>query len=151
MWMKSSWRSQSWLSTATNSFDAYAARKWMLKVLDLAKLTEYEALKLLLNAYEGLYANGAVALQGELFAQSGTKDGCLRISCHHSVKSITNQADTDQNQTLRTWKLLRIHANHLPRKKPVRSKQWKTLWWLPYPWNHVPKYRITFTKKIQNQ
>lgn len=74
------------LSTAyKQAFDAYAA-KVTAKDADLAKLTEYEALKPLLNAYEGLYANGAAALRGELLAQSGTKEAAVAFfesSCHH--------------------------------------------------------------------
>lgn len=89
------------LSTAyKQAFDAYAA-KVNAPGADLAKLTEYEALKPLLNAYEGLYANGAAALRGELLAQAGTKEAAVAffesavITGHIDNKS---NGDTDQNQ-----------------------------------------------------
>lgn len=89
------------LSTAyKQAFDAYAA-KVTAKDADLAKLTEYEALKPLLNAYEGLYANGAAALRGELLAQSGTKEAAVAFFESAVITGqIDNKSngDTDQNQ-----------------------------------------------------
>ena len=89
------------LSTAyKQAFDAYAA-KVNAKGADLAKLTEYEALKPLLNAYEGLYANGAAALRGELLAQSGTKEAAVAFFESAVITGqIDNKSngDTDQNQ-----------------------------------------------------
>ena len=89
------------LSTAyKQAFDAYAA-KVNAKDADLAKLTEYEALKPLLNAYEGLYANGAAALRGELLAQSGTKEAAVAFFESAVITGqIDNKSngDTDQNQ-----------------------------------------------------
>lgn len=89
------------LSTAyKQAFDAYAA-KVNAPGADLAKLTEYEALKPLLDSYEGLYANGAAALRGELLAQAGTKEAAVAffesavITGHIDNKS---NGDTDQNQ-----------------------------------------------------
>jgi len=89
------------LSTAyKQAFDAYAA-KVTAKDADLAKLTEYEALKPLLNAYEGLYANGAATLRGELLAQSGTKEAAVAFFESAVITGqIDNKSngDTDQNQ-----------------------------------------------------
>lgn len=89
------------LSTAyKQAFDAYAA-KVNAKGADLAKLTEYEALKPLLNAYEGLYANGAAALRGELLAQNGTKEAAVAFFESAVITGqIDNKSngDTDQNQ-----------------------------------------------------
>ena len=89
------------LSTAyKQAFDAYAA-KVTAKDADLAKLTEYEALKPLLNAYEGLYANGAAALRGELLAQNGTKEAAVAFFESAVITGqIDNKSngDTDQNQ-----------------------------------------------------
>ena len=89
------------LSTAyKQAFDAYAA-KVNAKDADLAKLTEYEALKPLLNAYEGLYANGAAALRGELLAQNGTKEAAVAFFESAVITGqIDNKSngDTDQNQ-----------------------------------------------------
>ena len=89
------------LSTAyKQAFDAYAA-KVTAKGADLAKLTEYEALKPLLNAYEGLYANGAAALRGELLAQNGTKEAAVAFFESAVITGqIDNKSngDTDQNQ-----------------------------------------------------
>lgn len=89
------------LSTAyKQAFDAYAT-KVTAKDADLAKLTEYEALKPLLNAYEGLYANGAAALRGELLAQNGTKEAAVAFFESAVITGqIDNKSngDTDQNQ-----------------------------------------------------
>lgn len=89
------------LSTAyKQAFDAYAAQV-NAKGADLAKLTEYEALKPLLNAYEGLYANGAAALRGELLAQNGTKEAAVAFFESAVITGqIDNKSngDTDQNQ-----------------------------------------------------
>ena len=89
------------LSTAyKQAFDAYAA-KVNAKGADLAKLTEYEALKPLLKAYEGLYANGAAALRGELLAQNGTKEAAVAFFESAVITGqIDNKSngDTDQNQ-----------------------------------------------------
>ena len=90
------------------AFDSYDA-KLKAQGADLSKLTSYEAIKPVLDSYEGMYADGASIIRKSVLAESGTTEAAVAFFESAVITGGNNNADngsTDKNEVKRVTKFI---------------------------------------------
>ena len=90
------------------AFDSYDA-KLKAQGADLSKLTSYEAIKPVLDSYEGMYADGASIIRKSVLAESGTTEAAVAFFESAVITGGNNNGDngsTDKNEVKRVTKFI---------------------------------------------
>ena len=90
------------------AFDSYDA-KLKAQGGDLSKLTSYEAIKPVLDSYEGMYADGASIIRKSVLAESGTTEAAVAFFESAVITGGNNNGDngsTDKNEVKRVTKFI---------------------------------------------
>ena len=90
------------------AFDSYDA-KLKAQGADLSKLTSYEAIKPVLDSYEGMYADGASIIRKSVLAESGTTEAAVAFFESVVITGGNNNGDngsTDKNEVKRVTKFI---------------------------------------------
>ena len=90
------------------AFDSYDA-KLKAQGADLSKLTTYDAVKPVLDAYEGMYADGASIIRKSVLAESGSTEAAVAFFESAVITGGNNNGDngsTDKNEVKRVTKFI---------------------------------------------
>lgn len=90
------------------AFDSYDA-KLKAQGADLSKLTTYDAVKPVLDAYEGMYADGASIIRKSVLAESGSTEAAVAFFESAVITGGNNSGDngsTDKNEVKRVTKFI---------------------------------------------
>ena len=90
------------------AFDSYDA-KLKAQGADLSKLTSYEAIKPVLDSYEGMYADGASIIRKSVLTESGTTEAAVAFFESAVITGGNNNGDngsTDKNEVKRVTKFI---------------------------------------------
>jgi len=90
------------------AFDSYDA-KLKTQGADLSKLTTYDAVKPVLDAYEGMYADGASIIRKSVLAESGSTEAAVAFFESAVITGGNNNGDngsTDKNEVKRVTKFI---------------------------------------------
>ena len=90
------------------AFDSYDA-KLKAHGADLSKLTTYDAVKPVLDAYEGMYADGASIIRKSVLAESGSTEAAVAFFESAVITGGNNNGDngsTDKNEVKRVTKFI---------------------------------------------
>lgn len=90
------------------AFDSYDA-KLKAQGADLSKLTTYDAVKPVLDAYEGMYADGASIIRKSVLAESGSTEAAVAFFESAVITAGNNNGDngsTDKNEVKRVTKFI---------------------------------------------
>jgi surface repeat SSSPR-51 protein len=90
------------------AFDSYDA-KLKAQGADLSKLTSYEAIKPVLDSYEGMYADGASIIRKSVLAESGTTEAAVAFFESAVITGGNNNGDngsTEKNEVKRVTKFV---------------------------------------------
>ena len=90
------------------AFDSYDA-KLKSQGADLSKLTTYDAVKPVLDAYEGMYADGASIIRKSVLAESGSTEAAVAFFESAVITGGNNNGDngsTDKNEVKRVTKFI---------------------------------------------
>ena len=90
------------------AFDSYDA-KLKAQGVDLSKLTTYDAVKPVLDAYEGMYADGASIIRKSVLAESGSTEAAVAFFESAVITGGNNNGDngsTDKNEVKRVTKFI---------------------------------------------
>ena len=90
------------------AFDSYDA-KLKAQGADLSKLTSYEAIKPVLDSYEGMYADGASIIRKSVLAESGTTEAAVAFFESAVITGGNNNGDngsTEKNEVKRVTKFI---------------------------------------------
>ena len=90
------------------AFDSYDA-KLKAQDADLSKLTTYDAVKPVLDAYEGMYADGASIIRKSVLAESGSTEAAVAFFESAVITGGNNNGDngsTDKNEVKRVTKFI---------------------------------------------
>ena len=90
------------------AFDSYDA-KLKAQGADLSKLTSYDAIKPVLDSYEGMYADGASIIRKSVLAESGTTEAAVAFFESAVITGGNNNGDngsTDKNEVKRVTKFI---------------------------------------------
>ena len=90
------------------AFDSYDV-KLKAQGADLSKLTSYEAIKPVLDSYEGMYADGASIIRKSVLAESGTTEAAVAFFESAVITGGNNNGDngsTDKNEVKRVTKFI---------------------------------------------
>ena len=90
------------------AFDSYNA-KLKAQGADLSKLTTYDAVKPVLDAYEGMYADGASIIRKSVLAESGSTEAAVAFFESAVITGGNNNGDngsTDKNEVKRVTKFI---------------------------------------------
>ena len=90
------------------AFDSYDA-KLKAQGADLSKLTTYDAVKPVLDAYEGMYADGASIIRKSVLAESGSTEAAVAFFESAIITGGNNNGDngsTDKNEVKRVTKFI---------------------------------------------
>jgi len=90
------------------AFDSYDA-KLKAQGADLSKLTTYDAVKPVLDAYEGMYADGASIIRKSVLAESGSTEAAVAFFESAVITGGNSNGDngsTDKNEVKRVTKFI---------------------------------------------
>lgn len=90
------------------AFDSYDA-KLKAQGADLSKLTTYDAVKPVLDAYEGMYADGASIIRKSVLSESGSTEAAVAFFESAVITGGNNNGDngsTDKNEVKRVTKFI---------------------------------------------
>ena len=90
------------------AFDSYDV-KLKAQGADLSKLTTYDAVKPVLDAYEGMYADGASIIRKSVLAESGSTEAAVAFFESAVITGGNNNGDngsTDKNEVKRVTKFI---------------------------------------------
>ena len=90
------------------AFDSYDA-KLKAQGADISKLTTYDAVKPVLDAYEGMYADGASIIRKSVLAESGSTEAAVAFFESAVITGGNNNGDngsTDKNEVKRVTKFI---------------------------------------------
>ena len=90
------------------AFDSYDA-KLKAQGADLSKLTTYDAVKPVLDAYEGMYADGASIIRKSVLTESGSTEAAVAFFESAVITGGNNNGDngsTDKNEVKRVTKFI---------------------------------------------